>query len=314
MKRERVALERDFHKQVQTLIEEKGVENIVGSQQLLSLCAPVEIGNDDEYIDSIFATQIDSEFYKDHSASNDGSDETGNSKLNCEGKRKDGDEQKNKTNFIRRNIDLASHANEVIALTDEEKRRLDELLADDNDLLIGENPFSTPVLKNDGFQFSIDDKKTLDDIDERLKNFLSEDEFNSGILSQSQTSIASSVPNHEEYVLPNEQNTQCGEKVLNEGQSQRGMVHRLCEIEKKLQKLRINVDSPTFEKIDPDLLRSLLEVDSRMTSDSKSICDSVMSCSNYGDDDDEFLESSAASLVVDGDDKQEVDPGTYNTM
>ena len=71
------------------------------------------------------------------------------------------------------------------------------------------------------------------------------------------------------------------------------MVQRLCDIEKRLQELRFEATTPTSgdddldsttttprsqqqgRLIDPDLLRSLLDVDSRLTSESRSICDSV---------------------------------------
>jgi len=203
--------------------------------------------------------------------------------------RKKSKKDKNKTDFIRRNIHLASHFNETVALTDEEKKRLEELLSDDTDLLIGENPFSTPAIKDDGFRFSIDDQKLIEDIDLQLKEFLSEEEYNSAMLSESQTTVSSMTSTRfEEEFASVEGLAACGEKVLNEGHDQRNMVQRLNAIEEKLQQLRLTADSPTYEKIDPDLLRSLLNVDSRMTSDSRSICDSARTNSEIcfeGDED-----------------------------
>ncbi|XP_066922511.1 fibrous sheath-interacting protein 1-like [Clytia hemisphaerica] len=279
VKRERFALERDFQTQIQTLIQEKGLENIVGSQQLLSLCAATDLKPnedcDDDFTNQIFSTQIDSQFYEKRNSSSQSNDlsEDVEDDSNTEKKSK---KDKNKTDFIRRNIHLASHFNETVALTDEERKRLEELLSDDTDLLIGENPFSTPAIKDDGFRFSINDQKLIEDIDLQLKEFLSEEEYNSAMLSESQTTVSSMTSTRfDEEFTSVEGLAACGEKVLNEGHDQRNMVQRLNAIEEKLQQLRLTADSPTYEKIDPDLLRSLLNVDSRMTSDSRSICDSV---------------------------------------
>ena len=304
VKRERFALEKDFQTQIQTLIQEKGVENVVGSQQLLSLCAATDFKPnedfDDDFANPIFSTQIDSQFYEKRNSppqSNDQKEDTESDSNTDKKNRKD----KNKTDFIKRNINLASHFNETVALTDEEKKRLEELLCDDTDLLIGENPFSTPAIKDDGFRFSIEDQKLIEDIDLRLKEFLSEEEYNSAMLSESQTTVSSmtSTTHFDEEITSVENLATCGEKVLNEGHDQRNMMQRLNAIEEKLQQLRLTADSPSYEKIDPDLLRSLLNVDSRMTSDSKSICDSVRTNSEICFDDDVTCTDASVDASVD---------------
>ena len=339
VKRERFAVEKDFQRQIQRLIDEKGVENVVGSQQLLSLCAATDlkeetINQDDDFPSPIFATQIDSEFYKDNGENQKAQRSSENqhrARSSTDSPRsattKDGEQQeKKKVDFIKRNINLASQYNETVALTEEEKKRLEELLADDNDLFIGENPFTTPAIKDDGFRLSLENQKQMENIDEKLRDFLSEDEYNSNILgeSQSSTSIHSL---QEDRSLTNtdhaETHVECGEKVLNDGVAQRNMVQRLCDIEKRLQELRLEATTPTSDNedsdsttttprshqqgrlIDPDLLRSLLDVDSRLTSESRSICDSVRtnSVACFDGDDDEIIGTDCNSTplpVVDG--------------
>ena len=342
VKRERFALERNFQQQIKQLIHEKGVENVVGSHQLLSLCATSEADQHrreslmmedvGDFTDPIFTTQIDSQFYDRgrNSSSNSKTqlpdnidDEIGSTTSdNDKGQSGDKKRSKKKVDFIKRNVNLASHFNETVALTDEEKARLEELLSDENDLLIGENPFSTPSLrKEDGFQLSLENQEHMEEIDSKLRDFLTEDEYNVNILGES---LSSSVGLHslqgdhlnsaaevrkETILLSMKGGAQdawgtignnaelCGEAVLNERITQRNMVQRLCDIEKRLKELRVGASSPTSTccddnvdydddgnllnehrvaaTIDPDLLRALLDVDSRLTSDSKSICDSV---------------------------------------
>ena len=311
VKRERFALERDFQRQIQRLIEEKGVENVVGSQQLLSLCATTDLkegsidedgDRDNDCANPIFATQIDSEFYKDSRRNitptdqfpYDADDTSSTTPLLTKEQQAKVNKHNKRVDFIKRNINLASHFNETVALTDEEKKRLEELLADDNDLLIGNNPFSTPVIKDDGFKFSLENQQQMEEIDSKLRYFLSEDEYNSNILGESLSSSSMQSLQEDRSLLMsanvdngNYIETECGEKVLNDGATQRNMVQRLCDIEKRLQQLRLEATSPASgcedesglsswqRRIDPDLLRSLLDVDLRLTSDSRSICDSV---------------------------------------
>lgn len=324
VKRERFALEKDFQRQIHRLIDEKGVENVIGSQQLLSLCAATDLKEEsinqdidnDDFPHPIFTTQIDSEFYKDGDGNCTEVQSPEDEVRSTDSPRSStkGDKQKiykQRVDFIKRNINLASQYNETVALTDEEKNRLEELLADDNDLLIGENPFSTPAIKDDGFRLSLENQQQMEDIDTRLRDFLSEDEYNSNILGESQSSTSiHSLQEDRSLLTLTDKNHECGEKVLNDGVAQRNMVQRLCDIEKRLQELRFEATTPTSgdddldsttttprsqqqgRLIDPDLLRSLLDVNSRLTSESRSICDSVrtnsVSCFE-GDGDDESV-------------------------
>lgn len=326
VKRERLALEKTFLRQVQTLIEEKGSENVAGYQQLMCLCAPTDRDDvvvdetaHDDTVQPIFTTQIDdSNYYSQEPDKISVTEEVGGKKSNTKSKDKQCAAEKGMKNskkskdFIQRNIKLASLASETIALTIEEKKRLEELLDNDSDLLIGDNPFSTPIIKDGGFCFSIEEQKTLESIDERLKEFVPVDEYET-ILSQSQSSISLSEQSVKSCTTTststgNEQideltrggvdvksvpDVECGEQVLREEHQKRTMVQRLNDIERKLQELRNNIDGSSEEgvtacTIDPDLLRQLLDTNSRLTSSSKSICESFRTNSIIYDNEDDI--------------------------
>lgn len=276
VKKERRALEKEFQTQVQELLKEKGSEQICGSQQLLSLCSSTDRPDFiEENIDSIFTTQLNAEFYQDER------------KLLQQGKGEepregtpDKKDKKKTRDFIKRNIQLASQANELIQLTEEERKRLDELLADDSDLLLVDNPFTVPSLSISGFQFSKEEQTALESIDTKLKEYLPDEDYRFAILddqlSDDVSIIAESVRTEtlRNDLCENEVN--CGERVLQDEQNERSMLSRLQDIEARLKCLRLEEDD-NHANIDPELLRRLLDVDSRLTSSSTSICDSLRS-------------------------------------
>ncbi|XP_057316845.1 fibrous sheath-interacting protein 1-like [Hydractinia symbiolongicarpus] len=284
VKKERRALEKEFQTQVQELLKEKGSEKICGSQQLLSLCSSTDRPDIiEENIASIFTTQLNAEYYQDErklpQQKND---------LKGEDPREGTPDKKDKKktrDFIKRNIQLASQANELIQLTEEERKRLDELLADDSDLLLVDNPFTVPSLSISGFQFSKEEQTALESIDTKLKEYLPDEDYRFAILDEELSDdvsiIAESVRTEtlrNDLCENNEVN--CGERVLQDEQNERSMLSRLNDIEARLKSLRLEEDD-NHANIDPELLRRLLDVDSRLTSSSTSICDSLRSGSTF---------------------------------
>ena len=190
-------------------------------------------------------------------------------------------------------------------LTDEEKRRLDELLADDSDLLMVDNPFTNnnAVGAHVGFQFSEDEQTALRNIDAQLKEFIPSEEYS--ITVGEDASFDDSLSTHSKMTTCTEGmesmylRANCGEQVLQEGGDERRDVCRLRDIEARLKHLQTIEDMEESEgsvcggRLDPDMLRRLLDVDSRLTSDSVSICES--------------LRSKSSTVVYDVDDVEIVD-------
>lgn len=192
----------------------------------------------------------------------------------------------NKKNFIRRNIALASHANEVVSLTEEEQRRLDELLADDSDLLIIDNPFSKDEDHKAPSAYELDDnaRKALTDIDEQLKFLVPQSDFQSICFSPvSNGQVLTGRTGSTDFL---ESSKSCdvvekyGDETLKREKNYREMQQRLQHIENELRRMsqleeyESHADRPVITN---DLLRQLIDVDSRMTSSALSIIDSARS-------------------------------------
>ena len=195
-------------------------------------------------------------------------------------------EKSRKRNFIRRNIALAAHANEIVSLTESEQHRLDELLSDDSDLLLIENPFS----KNNhhkvpsGYELDEDSKRALTDIDEKLRCLVPQSDYQSicfspvtddQILTDRTINLSETSEKGEDASV-----TKYGDKNLKKEKHYREIQQRLQDIElelKKMDQLEAYESQSTTPRISNDLLRQLLEVDSRLTSSALSILDSARS-------------------------------------
>ena len=195
-------------------------------------------------------------------------------------------EKSRKKDFIKRNIVLAAHANEIVSLTESEKQRLDELLSDESDLLLVENPFSkTDQHKTpSGYELDEDAKKALTDIDEKLKCLVPQSDFQSICLSPvsddqlltGRTSNSFSSSKQAGEIT----GSKYGDGILKQEKQYRYMEQRLQQIEAELKRIdqlentELHSDTPS---ISGDLLRQLLEVDSWLTSSALSILDSARS-------------------------------------
>lgn len=289
VKRSRYSLQRQFQSEVAELIQERGANKVCGSQQLIHLCAvtdrPEEI---DEFNDSqnIFHTQIDAEFYKDNADST----AVGNEEILLSELGSKQEKSKKSKDFVKRNIQLASHAQELIPLTEEEKKRLDELLADSGDLFMVENPFSTPSITLSPYQFSNEESRNLELIDKQLNELVLVDDFTLFLDSDGNTKESNKTSSFSDFDVMSENcnivvgDSKCGEQVLQNEHDERTVALRLDNIEARLAEIRLSEGNETSRLIDPDLLRKLLDVDSRLTSDNVSICDSINSrASIYND-------------------------------
>ncbi|XP_070181686.1 fibrous sheath-interacting protein 1-like [Littorina saxatilis] len=154
-----------------------------------------------------------------------------------------GRRRRRRKDFIKRNKELAANANEHIAMTDDEKKRLQELLSDVDglpeiqeegfDSPMDENPYQMVIKPGEGYVPSDTDLRSLTAIDERLQSIMPEEQFRS---------IASSVLSH----APQQRLfTRVGarsevsfeeyrEKALMETEEEREVTTQLKEIEERL--------------------------------------------------------------------------------
>lgn len=315
VKKERRALEREFQLHVENLLQENGTDKISNSQQLLALLS-LSSGHpsDKSETESIFATQIDPEFYN-----NDSNNVTSKKKRLHSSKKSPKKKLDQKFDYVKRNIELATQANAIVPLTEDEKKQLEELLADDGNLLLVENPFTNAAaIGSSAYTYSQDEIEALADIDSKLKDLLPENEL--AILEGDSKETLTEVDNerkekndqtiHKDKSRKKSKNKDdlrnskdivnvkvsieglnfgdteinCGENVLQAEKEQRVLQYRLRDIEAELKKLQVEEDALT-ETINPDLLRKLLDADSRLTSSSISICESVRSNSEMLADD-----------------------------
>ena len=265
VKRERKRFEKELQSEIRLLDNAKGT--VYRSKvHLKSVCSNSNSQennsnscseNNNAYITPIFHTQIGEKYY-------DSSEPNFQNIFEHKAELFTIQPNKSSKDFIKRNVELASRAKCTIALTEGEEKRLFELLNEDNDSLLDNNPFliSTQSVIGDE-QVTENDRRKLDDIDEKLKEFLSNEEY---VLLNEEVPISFNF-------LPDDSNG-CGEHVLQEKHDERTLKQKIKDIDDKLLDLKNDDNS----LIDPDILRRLLDNNLRLTSACTSICESV--CSN----------------------------------
>lgn len=147
---------------------------------------------------------------------------------------KDGDKD-----FVRRNIELATDAGNLIAMTDDEKKRLEDLLQD-VEMLAEEgdeeepNPFhlQLQVCPGIGYQPDADEQKMLQDIDARLQALMPPDDFMS----------ISSTPTQSDFRGYSSEAFDLGEKILQDTKQGRSQQERLHRIEEELSQMQNTVE------------------------------------------------------------------------
>ncbi|XP_038046402.1 fibrous sheath-interacting protein 1-like [Patiria miniata] len=186
------------------------------------------------------------------------------------------DTQSASNDFIQRNIDLASDAGNVIAMTDDEKKRLEELLQD-VEMLVDEEekPDSTRTMNalqlsaGVGYIPDATDQQALQDIDAKLKALLPEEDYDRISTTPSQErgdSYHRDVP---------------GEKILKDTKDDRRQHERLKRIEVELEYLENRVEREIYKspRLSQENLSELLEQCSELSSRAATETDSILQAS-----------------------------------
>lgn len=173
--------------------------------------------------------------------------------------------KRRRKNFIKRNKELAKDAGSEIAMTDEEKVRVEGLLKDLDELPDvlededgAESCYQVALRPGEGFCPDPDEMRVLDGIDSRLKELLPPEEFE-------EVSARPSQMHHKKLFTPvgfkNSSFEHFGERALLENKEQREIKSRLQRIEDELAKLHnpeeIEIETP--DTLSEDQLNDLLD-------------------------------------------------------
>ncbi|XP_056021302.1 uncharacterized protein LOC125652330 [Ostrea edulis] len=200
-----------------------------------------------------------------HSSQNNFDQDTSSefgSEMSAESKKRN----RRKKNFIKRNKELAKDAGSEVAMTDEEKLRVEDLLKDLDelpDVLEDEDDtescYQVAVRPGEGFWPDPDEMRVLDGIDSRLKEILPPEEFD-------EVSARHPQMHHKKLFTPvGFKNLSSfehfGERTLLENKEQREMRSRLHRIEEELAKLHnpeeIEIETP--DTLSGEQLNDLLD-------------------------------------------------------
>ncbi|XP_076463690.1 uncharacterized protein LOC143295898 [Babylonia areolata] len=219
VKRDRILLERRIREEISSLKANGRVQRDIQSNtdKYLALALPPSHNEgvvvDEPPVTPLFQTQVDENDVKERRkqaatapvAEEDSQSSTASSRTEGTASTMDseslsgkhGRRKKRKKDFIKRNKELAANANDTIAMTDDEKKRLQELLSDvdalaeipEEGMSISEedNPYQLVISPGEGFLPSDNELRTLTAIDQRLQTILPEEDFRS---------IASSALSH----------------------------------------------------------------------------------------------------------------------
>ncbi|XP_055880149.1 fibrous sheath-interacting protein 1-like isoform X1 [Biomphalaria glabrata] len=271
VKKERLLLERRIRKEIGEL--EQGGSHVreikLNTEKFLSLELPpshnegIKLDDEVKVFPPVFQTQIDEDLLKQSkSGNNKTSDSNHLDKSTTESRistsrqsdrsgtsmSKVGSKSNKSKNFIKRNKKLASQADEPIAMTDDEKRRLKELLDGIDDLPDVENidesqetRLQISLQPGEGFCPDSMDKKNLVDIDERLKSIMPEEEFNFLMSTNDKMSshLIPQTPIFTKVGVKSFLKVDPGEQALFETKEERELNARLLTIEKDLEKFKV---------------------------------------------------------------------------
>ncbi|KAK6999797.1 Fibrous sheath-interacting protein 1 [Biomphalaria glabrata] len=271
VKKERLLLERRIRKEIGEL--EQGGSHVreikLNTEKFLSLELPpshnegIKLDDEVKVFPPVFQTQIDEDLLKQSkSGNNKTSDSNHLDKSTTESRistsrqsdrsgtsmSKVGSKSKKSKNFIKRNKKLASQADEPIAMTDDEKRRLKELLDGIDDLPDVENideseetRLQISLQPGEGFCPDNMDKENLVDIDERLKSIMPEEEFNFLMSTNDKMSshLTPQTPIFTKVGVKSFLKVDPGEQALFETKEERDLNARLLTIEKDLEKFKV---------------------------------------------------------------------------
>ncbi|XP_064622384.1 fibrous sheath-interacting protein 1-like [Lineus longissimus] len=194
--------------------------------------------------------------------------------------KKSGKGKKKNQDFIKRNIQLASDAANPIAMTDDEKNRLEDILKTMDMETIAEeqsdeNPFQLAVPPGEGYTPAPDDQKALEDIDKRLKSLMAPEEFEALKSPRGTTSFQHCLFTRTD-MRSSVDVDKLGEQVLKETKEERDMRIRMEQIEKDLASLSIHADLEfSTPALSEDQLEMLLGQYARSVASSASQLDTI---------------------------------------
>ncbi|XP_059146193.1 fibrous sheath-interacting protein 1-like [Physella acuta] len=287
VKRDRIMFERRMRQEIAELEKEGSNygEIKVNTDKFLSLELPpshsegIIVDEEDSDIPPVFQTQIDDshvakskekkqttskatlgESAGDESRSTSVNSDMGKSSSSRMHNSRLGQRGSKTKDFIKRNKELAANAGHVIALTDDEKKRLEELLLGVDEMPELENAAGSAELDVNQFQLSVHpgegfcpdamEKTCLSSIHERLREIIPEEDYKA-IMNSSKTSDSSppqalftrvglnsagQIPEH------------FGERILFETKEERELNARLQSIEKELEKYKGPQDTEDDEE------------------------------------------------------------------
>lgn len=183
-------------------------------------------------------------------------------------------------NFVKRNIELAADAGSLIPMTEAEKKRLEELLSDETDLLMVENAYVEGLTLPAGEGFTLDSQSlvSLADIDSKLQDLVPQVEMDLLASHESWKSITDSkTSSHDAESVKDVEKLGLGERILGEDKEMREMKRRLVAIEADLQALYRDDNNESEVGLSDEILAKLIGDSSRTTSYSNTISESVIS-------------------------------------
>ncbi|CAH1792355.1 unnamed protein product [Owenia fusiformis] len=219
-------------------------------------------------------------------------EEDGDSKMGSSKHSRNKNHKKKKKDFLKRNIELASDAANTIAMTDDEKKHLEELLTDIDALpdlpeevdnsTIDSNPFAVTVHPGEGYMPEETDIRRLTSIDSRLKELLPPEDFEQINSTPRSTNSQQSHLFTRTDLRSSQEVEKLGERALQEGKDNRDIKQRLNDIELELQNLtsavELEIESPALSEVQlQDLLDQCSRTMSRVTIETNSLVQSPRS-------------------------------------
>ncbi|XP_064602273.1 fibrous sheath-interacting protein 1-like [Liolophura sinensis] len=185
--------------------------------------------------------------------------------------------KKRSKDFIKRNKQLAGDADNPIPMTDDEKKRISDLLGDLDEIpdipepdfdqtlntaWVSENPFQISLQTGEGYLPEPEDKSVLERIDSQLRMLLPEEEFTAMCSSQYTFDRQRLLSTRATVLSGSElEFDRLGEKALQEKRDERDLQTRLRRIEEELSRLKhpnedIELDTPSLTD---DTLHDLID-------------------------------------------------------
>ncbi|RMX44339.1 hypothetical protein pdam_00024617 [Pocillopora damicornis] len=231
-----------------------------------------------------------------------------------------GSKQSSKTkrkeqNFVKRNIELAADAGNLIPMTEAEKKRLDELLSDETDLLMVENAYSEglSLTAGEGFTLDCESKASLAEIDSKLQELVPQEEIDL-LANQENWEPHKQLDHTPQTDSSSEISTDTiglGERILREEKEMRDMKSRLLAIEAELQTLYRETGNESEAGLSEEILARLIDVSSRTTSRSTTVSESVMSALSSARPGEEMIQEedeTAMLAILDDENSENVRP------